>query len=110
MNASFISSSLPFATDGMHFPAQQPAYDDDEEVKIPVANGQFKASPYGWKDLMLRSELLKVIREVGFQFPSEVQRQGITEILKGKNVVCQAKSGTGKTAVFVISMLQLIQP
>lgn len=108
MNTSFISSPLAFADDGVQFSAQQPAYDDDEEVKIPVANGQTNASPYGWKDLMLRSELLKAIREVGFQFPSEVQRQGITEILKGRNVVCQAKSGTGKTAVFVISMLQLI--
>ena len=93
----------------MQIPAQEEsAYYDDEEVKIPVGNGQFKVGPFGWKDLMLRGELLKVIKEVGFQFPSEVQKQGIIEILKRKNLICQAKSGTGKTAVFVISMLQLI--
>jgi ATP-dependent RNA helicase UAP56/SUB2 len=58
---------------------------------------------------MLRPELMKIIKELKFEYPSEVQRLGIVEILQGKNLICQAKSGTGKTAVFVISILQLLE-
>jgi ATP-dependent RNA helicase UAP56/SUB2 len=52
---------------------------------------------------------MKSIKEAGFIEPSDVQRQGIMEILKGSNLICQAKSGTGKTGVYLISILQLIE-
>jgi superfamily II DNA/RNA helicase len=53
----------------------------------------------------LKDELKRSIRECGFEHPSEVQVSTIPYALQGQDVLCQAKSGMGKTAVFVISIL-----
>lgn len=45
------------------------------------------------------------IAENAFEHPSEVQRECIPQGLLGLDILCQAKSGTGKTAVFILIML-----
>ena len=42
----------------------------------------------------------------GFEHPSEVQHETIPHAITGVDILCQAKSGMGKTAVFVLSILQ----
>ncbi|CAD5230406.1 unnamed protein product [Bursaphelenchus xylophilus] len=64
----------------------------------------------GFRDLMLRPELLRAIIDCGFEHPSEVQHECIPQAILGMDVICQAKSGMGKTAVFVLATLQQIQP
>lgn len=59
----------------------------------------------GFKDFFLRPELLRAIGEAGFEHPSEVQQEAIPYAILGNDLVCQAKSGMGKTAVFVLSIL-----
>jgi ATP-dependent RNA helicase UAP56/SUB2 len=59
-----------------------------------------------FKDLLLKPELMKAIVDCAFEHPSEVQQQCIPQAILGNDVLCQAKSGMGKTAVFVISTLQ----
>jgi len=59
----------------------------------------------GFKDFFLRPELLRAIGEAGFEHPSEVQQEAIPFCILGNDLVCQAKSGMGKTAVFVLSIL-----
>ena len=44
----------------------------------------------------------------GFEHPSEVQHECIPQAILGMDVICQAKFGMGKTAVFVLSTLQQI--
>jgi ATP-dependent RNA helicase UAP56/SUB2 len=46
----------------------------------------------------------------GFEHPSEVQHQCIPQAVLGEDVICQAKSGMGKTAVFVLATLHQLQP
>lgn len=53
----------------------------------------------------LKSELLSSVSENAFEHPSEVQRECIPQGLLGLDILCQAKSGTGKTAVFIMVML-----
>eukprot|EP01108_Squamamoeba_japonica_P002327 TRINITY_DN2089_c0_g4_i1.p2 TRINITY_DN2089_c0_g4~~TRINITY_DN2089_c0_g4_i1.p2 ORF type:complete len:430 (-),score=232.03 TRINITY_DN2089_c0_g4_i1:70-1314(-) len=60
----------------------------------------------GFRELLLRPELLRAIVDCGFEHPSEVQHECIPEAILGNDVLCQAKSGMGKTAVFVLSVLQ----
>jgi len=60
----------------------------------------------GFRDLMLKPELSRAIVDAGFEHPSEVQQQCIPQAILGTDVLCQAKSGMGKTAVFVIATLQ----
>uniref|UniRef100_A0A914H599 RNA helicase n=1 Tax=Globodera rostochiensis TaxID=31243 RepID=A0A914H599_GLORO len=64
----------------------------------------------GFRDLMLRPELLRAIIDCGFEHPSEVQHECIPQAILGMDIVCQAKSGMGKTAVFVLATLQQLTP
>ena len=61
-------------------------------------------------DLNLKSDLLRGIYGYGFEKPSIIQQKAILPIIKGKDIVAQAQSGTGKTGAFVIGSLQLIDP
>merc|ERR1712142_871378 len=59
---------------------------------------------------MGKPELLRAIVDCGFEHPSEVQNECIPQAILGMDVLCQAKSGMGKTAVFVLSTLQQMTP
>ncbi|CAD6566706.1 MAG: translation initiation factor eIF4A, partial [Cyphobasidiales sp. Tagirdzhanova-0007] len=59
-------------------------------------------------DMQLKPELLRGIYAYGFERPSAIQQRAIMPVVKGKDVVAQAQSGTGKTATFSISILQAI--
>lgn len=81
----------------------------------------------GFRDFLLKPELLRAIVDCGFevrgqwgrvadredwppiQHPSEVQHQCIPPAILGTDLICQAKSGMGKTAVFVVSVLQQLE-
>jgi len=54
----------------------------------------------------LREELLRGIYSYGFERPSAIQQKAIVPTIKGKDVIAQAQSGTGKTATFAIGALQ----
>nr|CCC93571.1 putative ATP-dependent DEAD-box RNA helicase [Trypanosoma congolense IL3000] len=56
----------------------------------------------------LRRELQMGIFEKGFERPSPVQEEAIPVALQGKDVLARAKNGTGKTASFVIPVLEKI--
>jgi len=59
-----------------------------------------------FQDFLLKPELLRAIQECGFEHPSEVQQECVPQAILGTDVLCQAKSGMGKTAVFVLAVLQ----
>lgn len=60
-------------------------------------------------DYPLKEDLLKGIYSYGFEKPSSIQQKGIPAILSGKDIIAQSQSGTGKTATFCISALQLVE-
>lgn len=43
---------------------------------------------------------------VGFEKPSAIQQRAIVPLIKGRDLIAQSQSGTGKTAVFSIGTLQ----
>jgi ATP-dependent RNA helicase UAP56/SUB2 len=59
-----------------------------------------------FQDFMLKSEIMRAIGDAGFEHPSQVQHQSIPQAILGTDMIVQAKSGMGKTAVFVLSTLQ----
>jgi len=61
-------------------------------------------------ELELKKDLLRGIYGYGFEKPSPIQQKAIMPIIKGKDVIAQAQSGTGKTATFAIGTLQLVDP
>lgn len=57
---------------------------------------------------IIDKRIVKAVKEMGFKQFSPIQEQSIPEILKGKDVIGQAQTGTGKTAAFGIPLLQTI--
>jgi len=64
----------------------------------------------GFRDFLLKPELLRSIVDNGFEHPSEVQHECIPQAVLSMDILCQAKSGMGKTAVFVLATLQQLEP
>ncbi|GLU06871.1 hypothetical protein SLE2022_238590 [Rubroshorea leprosula] len=95
---------------------------EEEEEKAPdsatgkvngeaaAKKGYVRIHSSGFRDFLLKPELLRAIVDSGFEHPSEVQHECIPQAILGMDVICQAKSGMGKTAVFVLSTLQQIDP
>src|SRR4051812_23878828 len=89
-------------------------WDEEEDKKASEAQPHaenIKAGGYvgihttSFKDFLLRDELRKSIATCGFEHPSEVQQQCLPHSLLGLDILCQAKAGMGKTAVFVLTVL-----
>ncbi|KAL1927539.1 hypothetical protein VTP01DRAFT_3776 [Rhizomucor pusillus] len=86
------------------------AADTEGDDKKDKKGSYVGVSSTGFRDFLLRPELLRSIIDCGFEHPSEVQQECIPQSILGMDVICQAKSGMGKTAVFVLATLQQIEP
>ena len=60
---------------------------------------------HGFSEFVISKRLKENIGGCGFTKPTPIQDQAITEILEGKDVVGIANTGTGKTAAFLISLI-----
>ncbi|XP_072934110.1 ATP-dependent RNA helicase WM6 [Epargyreus clarus] len=98
-------------------------YEDEEQADQQTADGASEAAPKkevkgsyvsihssGFRDFLLKPEILRAIVDCGFEHPSEVQHECIPQAVLGMDILCQAKSGMGKTAVFVLATLQQLEP
>merc|ERR1712070_766450 len=92
-------------------------YEDEEQVETAdkgdaakTERGYVGIHTSGFKDFLLKPELQRAIQDCGFEHPSEVQSECIPQAILGMDVLCQAKSGMGKTAVFVLTTLQQLEP
>src|SRR6187455_63000 len=56
--------------------------------------------------LGLSPELVRVVAQQGYTEPTPVQTKAIPLVLEGRDVLAGAQTGTGKTAAFVLPMLQ----
>ncbi|HLB40398.1 MAG TPA: DEAD/DEAH box helicase, partial [Candidatus Babeliales bacterium] len=63
----------------------------------------------GFKQFNLSPELLTQLAELGFHTPTPIQKEAIPVISAGQDVLGLAQTGTGKTAAFVLPLLQRLQ-
>jgi len=61
-----------------------------------------------FSDLGLMPDLLRAIVEKGYQAPTPIQRESIPAVLAGRDVLAGAQTGTGKTAGFILPILQML--
>ena len=61
-----------------------------------------------FEDLGLGPDILKAIAEMGYTTPTPIQAQAIPPILMTRDVVGLAQTGTGKTASFILPMLEML--
>ncbi len=59
----------------------------------------------GFDGLGLRPELVTSLAALGYEAPTPIQRAAIPQMLTGRDLLCQAATGTGKTAAFALPML-----
>jgi len=59
-----------------------------------------------FNDLGLTPELARAVAEKGYTTPTPIQRAAIPGVLAGRDVLAGAQTGTGKTAAFVLPILQ----
>jgi len=94
--------------------------EEDQTTETPAAEASAPAAKdvkgtyvsihsSGFRDFLLKPELLRAIVDCGFEHPSAVQHECIPQAILGMDVICQAKSGMGKTAVFVLATLQQLE-
>jgi ATP-dependent RNA helicase DeaD len=62
-----------------------------------------------FEELGLNMSIVKAVKEVGMENPFPIQEHCIPLILKGKDVIGQARTGTGKTAAFSLPLLNRVK-
>ena len=93
--------------------AAAPAPAEGEAPAVPLSAAQAGApvdvfdGEVTFESLGLRSSVLKGIHAMGFQFPTSIQAKLIPKILEGKDVIGQARTGTGKTASFGLPIIHM---
>ncbi|KAF2131412.1 ATP-dependent RNA helicase-like protein dbp10 [Dothidotthia symphoricarpi CBS 119687] len=91
--------------------------DDEAFIAAKQAASNRKASNVGksvkkgggFQAMGLNGALLKAITQKGFKIPTPIQRKAVPLILQGDDVVGMARTGSGKTAAFVIPMIQKLK-
>lgn len=93
--------------------------DDDAEFfkNLPVAgasgaigaDGKKKVNPGKFNSLGLSQQLVRNVHRKGFNTPTPIQRKTIPLVLNGVDVVGMARTGSGKTAAFVLPMIEKLK-
>ena len=76
----------------------------------PKKSDDVNSSDVLFDDLGLPEDLLSAVKELGFSAPTAIQAAAIPILLRGKDVVGVAQTGTGKTAAFALPLLAHIDP
>jgi superfamily II DNA/RNA helicase len=81
-----------------------------EDEELVFSPGVKEESVDKFVKMGLKDEILCGLTQGGFDEPSDVQSMAIPQILKGREVIVQNQSGTGKSLAFITSCLQTINP
>ncbi|WP_232522314.1 ATP-dependent RNA helicase RhlB [Marinimicrobium alkaliphilum] len=82
--------------------AQKPASAPWDISQFPVPEVEGKTR---FHDLGLPDTLMHAIADLGFEYCSPIQAQSLPHALQGKDVVGKAQTGTGKTAAFLVAII-----
>lgn len=89
-------------------PRAMPTFDPSQFInKNPIElKEEVYTSKHTFADFDLNGRLQRAIRNMGIQTPSPIQDQIISEILADNDVIGLAETGTGKTAAFLIPLIE----
>lgn len=63
-----------------------------------------------FEEMNLSEEILKAVKDMGFEEATPIQSQSISKVMEGKDIIGQSQTGTGKTAAFGIPCLEMVDP
>jgi superfamily II DNA/RNA helicase len=104
---------------------EQPSHSDSLEISVSETEieGKFLEAPPAsvqqspgpapaaepdFASLGLSAEVLKAVEQSGYTTPTPIQAQGIPHVLKRRDIIGIAQTGTGKTASFTLPMIELL--
>ncbi|KAJ3122605.1 DEAD (Asp-Glu-Ala-Asp) box polypeptide 23, partial [Nowakowskiella sp. JEL0407] len=79
-----------------------------EDFSISTKGGTIPNPIRNWNEMDVDPKILDVVKKIGYKDPTPIQRQGIPIGLMNRDIIGIAQTGSGKTATFVIPMLQFI--
>lgn len=79
-----------------------------EDYNISTKGGAVPHPIRSWKEAPMHSTILKAIEAIGYKEPTPIQRQAIPVALQGRDLMGIAETGSGKTAAYLIPMLEYI--
>ena len=103
---------------GLDFGAEESGLDDEAIIAEAQAKQNRKSSTLkgrtvrkggGFQAMGLSANILKAITRKGFSVPTPIQRKTIPLLLNDKDVVGMARTGSGKTAAFVVPMIEKLK-
>ncbi len=107
-----LAPPAPDDTIGTAAPIKDTAPEDDDafEEDVPEYTEEDAPAPprTTFADLGLSEELLRAVSESGYVHPTPIQESAIPWVLMGRDVLGCAQTGTGKTASFVLPMLDIL--
>ncbi len=71
-----------------------------------IIDSQETDTPTTFAELMLAPELLRAVADAGYTAPTPIQARAIPLILRGRDIMGLAQTGTGKTAAFTLPIVQ----
>ncbi len=92
---------VPVVTEAVEAPALPPPAWDEE----PVGEEE---EPNGFADLGLSAEIVQAVGAKGYRVPTPIQAQAIPAVFMGRDVLGCAQTGTGKTASFVLPLMDIL--
>lgn len=81
---------------------------DVNDVPVPTGEVGGKKEQVTFTSLGLDARLLQAIAKSNFQAPTPVQAKAIPLALDGRDVLARAKTGSGKTAAYILPILHAI--
>ncbi|XP_069817529.1 ATP-dependent RNA helicase DDX54 [Dendropsophus ebraccatus] len=107
-----VSAGVP-EQDEVHlpsFPAAEAGSDTELDTRQLVrAQNKKKKKSGGFQSMGLSYPVFKGVMKKGYKVPTPIQRKVIPVILDGKDVVAMARTGSGKTACFLIPMFEKLK-
>ena len=88
----------------MSFDLQPNLGNEEQQQDVP----QTEAQATGFETLGLAPEILRSVTEAGYTEPTDVQLRAIPAAISGTDLLVSSRTGSGKTAAFVLPALQRI--
>jgi len=83
--------------------ADEPVMTRDEAGEEPDGEAE-----HGFAELGLSPEIVRAVAEKGYRIPTPIQAQAIPAVFMGRDVLGCAQTGTGKTASFVLPLMDIL--
>ncbi|KAK4785869.1 hypothetical protein SAY86_002558 [Trapa natans] len=101
-------NAMEVAVAGSVVPANRRRAPVSEDDKLVFETTPGVEPVVSFDQMDLKDDLLRGIYQYGFEKPSAIQQRAVMPIIRGRDVIAQAQSGTGKTSMIALTVCQIV--